>query len=102
MAKINIKNITIDAVDIGQKETYEKAVQHAFENISPDTGCVNLIKVKVADIPSESLRLIIKRLSDRIYEQVGVNNCIFVPLHPRGIQDITIEKIEVVHEDQGI
>ena len=99
MAKINIKNITIDAVDIEQKEAYEKAAKRAFETVSFETDFVNLIKVKVADIPTEKMQYILRDLSKMIYEQIGVNNCVLVPLHPRGIQDISIEKIEVVHED---
>ena len=99
MAKINIKNITLDVVDVKQQKVYEEAVQRAVETVSLENNFVNLIKVKVADMSAENMRQILRQLSDRIYEQVGVNNCIFVPLHPQGIQDITIEKIEVVHED---
>ena len=99
MSKINIKNITIDAADIEQKEAYEKAAKRAFETVSLENDFVNLIKVKVADIPAEKMQYILRELSKVIYEQTGVKNCVLVPLHPRGIQDISIEKIEVVHED---
>lgn len=99
MAKINIKNITIDAVDIEQKEAYEKAAKRAFETVSLENDFVNLIKVKVADMPAENIHRLLRDLGERIYETCGTRNCILVPLHPRGIQDINIEKIEVVHED---
>lgn len=99
MARINIKNITIDAVDSEQKEAYEEATKRAFETVSLETDFVNLIKVKVADIPTEKMQYILRELGEKIYEQTGVKNCVLVPLHPRGIQDISIEKIEVVHED---
>ena len=99
MAKINIKNITIDTVDIEHREAYEKAVQHAFETVSTEADFINLIKVKVADMPAENMRQLLQQLSEQLYKQTGVNNCVLVPLHPRGIQDISIEKIEVVHED---
>ena len=99
MAKINIKNITIDAVDAEQKAAYEQAVERAFETVSLESDFVNLIKVKVADIPAENIHRLLRDLGEKIYEQTGVKNCILVPLHPRGIQDISIEKIEVVHED---
>ena len=99
MSKINIKNITIDAVDIEQKETYEKAVERAFEAVSFENDFINLIKVKVADMPAENIHRLLRDLGERIYEVCGTRNCILVPLHPRGIQDISIEKIEVVHED---
>jgi hypothetical protein len=98
MAKINIKNITIDATDITQKESYEEAAKRAFETISLENDFVNLIKVKVADMSAENTYRLLKDLGERIYEACGVRNCVLVPLHPSGIQDITIEKIEVVHE----
>lgn len=99
MSKINIKNITIDAADIEQKEAYEEATKRAFEAVSLENDFINLIKVKVADIPAEKIQYILRELGEKIYEQTGVKNCVLVPLHPRGIQDISIEKIEVVHED---
>ena len=99
MSKINIKNITLDISDPEHQKIYDEAVQHAFKSIPLDVDSVNLIKVKVADIPAEKMQCILRDLSQKIYEVVGVKNCVLVPLHPRGIQDITIEKIEVVHED---
>ena len=92
MSKINIKNITIDAVDIEQKEAYEEATKRAFETISLENDFVNLIKVKVADMSMENINRLLKDLGERIYEACGARNCILVPLHPRGIQDISIEK----------
>ena len=100
MPKINIKNITLDVADVKQQKVYEEAVQRAVETVSLENDFVNLIKGKVADnVSSENTRQVLRQLSDRIYEQVGVANCILVPLHSQGIQDISIEKIEVVHED---
>lgn len=98
MSKINIKNITIDAADVEQKEAYEEATKRAFEAVSLENDFVNLIKVKVADMPAENIHRLLKDLGERIYEACGARNCVLVPLHPRGIQDISIEKIEVVHE----
>jgi hypothetical protein len=49
-------------------------------------------------MPAENTHRLLKELGERIYELCGVRNCVLVPLHPRGIQDISIEKIEVVHE----
>lgn len=98
MAKINIKNITIDATDIKQTESYEEAAKRAFETVSLENDFVNLIKVKVADMPAENTHRLLRDLGEKIYEACGTRNCVLVPLHPRGIQDITIEKVEVVHE----
>ena len=99
MPKINIKNITLDISDPEHQKIYDEAVQYAFKSIPLDVDSVNLIKVKVADIPTEKMQCILRDLGQKIYDACGVKNCVLVPLHPRGIQDITIEKIEVVHED---
>ena len=99
MSKINIKNITLDISDPEHQKIYDEAVQYAFKSIPLDVDSVNLIKVKVADIPAEKMQCILRDLGQKIYDVCGVKNCVLVPLHPRGIQDIAIEKIEVVHED---
>lgn len=99
MPKINIKNITLDISDPEHQKIYDEAVQYAFKSIPLDVDSVNLIKVKVADMPAENIHRLLKDLGERIYEACGARSCVLVPLHPRGIQDITIEKIEVVHED---
>ena len=99
MSKINIKNITLDISDPEHQKIYDEAVQYAFKSIPLDVNSVNLIKVKVADMPAENIHRLLRDLGERIYEACGARNCVLVPLHPRGIQDISIEKIEVVHED---
>ena len=99
MPRINIQNLTLDVADGMNTKDMAQAVQHAFETVSLENDFVNLIKVKVADIPAEKMQYILREVSERIYEVAGVKNCVLVPLHPRGIQDISIEKIEVVHED---
>ena len=98
MAKINIKNLTLDVADIEQKEDWEKAVQRAFESVSPEAEFVNLVKIKLPELALDKVQYILKHIKEDLAEQ-GFTNCVFVPIHPRGIQDITIEKIEVVHED---
>ncbi len=98
MKKLNIKNLTIDLVDNTQKEDWEKAVSHAFESVSSDTEFINLVKVKLPDVPMDKAHFIFRQLKEDFAEQ-GLTNCVFVPIHPQGIQDITIEKLEIVNED---
>jgi hypothetical protein len=98
MAKLNIKNLTIDLVDNTQKEDWEKAVSYAFESVSSDTEFINLVKVKLPDVPMDKAHFIFRQLKEDFAER-GLTNCVFVPIHPQGIQDITIEKLEIVNED---
>ena len=98
MKKLNIKNLTIDLVDNTQKEDWEKAVSYAFESVSSDAEFINLVKVKLPDVPMDKAHFIFRQLKEDFAEQ-GLTNCVFVPIHSQGIQDITIEKLEIVNED---
>ena len=95
--KLHIKNLTVDIADVKQKEAWEKAVSRAFESISPEAEYVNLVKVKVGDVPVDKLQHILRHIKEDLTKQ-GLTNCVFVPLHPQGIQDITIEKLEWTDE----
>ena len=98
MKKLNIKNLTNNLADNAQREDWENAVYHAFESVSSDAEIINLIKVKLTDIPMDKAHFIFRQLKEDFAEQ-GLTNCVFVPIHSQGIQDITIEKIEVVNEN---
>lgn len=98
MKKLNIKNLIIDLADVEQKEEWEKAVSRAFEFVLPEAEYVNLVKVKVGDVPVDKLQYILRHIKEDLAEQ-GLTNCVFVPLHPQGIQDITIEKLEWTDEE---
>jgi hypothetical protein len=97
--KLSIKNLTIDIADVKQKEDYEKAVYRAFESVSPEEGPVYLVKVKVGDIPVEKVIYILRQIKEDLIEQ-GLTNCVFVPIHPQGIQDIIIESLEYTNEER--
>lgn len=101
MKKLNIKNLTIDIADVEQKEEWEKAVSRAFESVLPEAEYVNLVKVKVGDVPVEKLQRILYHIKEDLAEQ-GLTNCVFVPLHPQGIQDIIIEKLELTNEEERV
>ena len=97
--KLNIKNLTIDIADVKQKNDYEKAVYRAFESVSPEEESVYLVKVKVGDIPVDKLKHILLHIKEDMAEQ-EITNCVFVPIHPQGIQDITIERLEYTNEER--
>lgn len=101
MKKLNIKNLTINLADNTQKEDWEKAVSRAFESISPAAEVINLVKVRVPDISLDKVQYILQHIKEDLTEQ-GLTNCVFVPLHPQGIQDIIIEKLEWIDEDERV
>lgn len=98
MAKrVTLKNLTIDLADTLHKEDVEKVVYNAFEHISSEAEFVNLIKIKVSDIPADKVNYILRCVRDDLAEQ-GITNCVFVPIHPQGIQDISIDRLEWTNE----
>jgi hypothetical protein len=97
MAQIIVKNLTIDVTDKTVEQDWEQAVKRAFETVDPSSGIVNLVKVKFTDIPMEKVCHAFKYLSKDL-ERQGLTNCVFVPLHPQGIQDISIEQLVVANE----
>ncbi len=99
MKKLNIKNLTIDLVDNAQREDWENAIYHAFETVSSDVEFINLVKVKLPDVPMDKAHFIFRQLKESFAEH-GLTNCVFIPIHPQGIQDITIEKLEWVDEKE--
>ena len=101
MKKLSIKNLTINLADNTQKEDWEKAVSRAFESVLPEAEVVNLVKVRVPDISLDKVQYILRHIKEDLAEQ-GLTNCVFVPLHPQGIQDITIEKLEWVDEEERL
>jgi hypothetical protein len=46
----------------------------------------------------DKAHFIFRQLKEDLAEQ-GLTNCVFVPIHSQGIQDITIEKLELINED---
>lgn len=96
--KIVIQNLILDVAENTQKIDYENAVRGAFESISPDEGVVNIVKVKLSDMSLENIHSVFKHLTEALTAQ-GLTNCVFIPLHPKGIQDITIDRLELIDGD---
>jgi hypothetical protein len=96
---LHIKNLTLDVADIEQKEDWEKAVSRAFESVPYEAGFVNLVKVKLPDLPMDKVQFILRHIKEDLAEQ-GLTNCVFVPIHPQGIRDISIERIELDNKEE--
>jgi len=99
MKKLNIKNLTINLADNVQREDWENAVYHAFESVSSDAEFINLVKVKLPNVPMDKAHFIFRQLKEAFTEQ-GLTNCVFVPIHPQGIRDISIERIELDNKEE--
>lgn len=99
--KIVIQNLILDVAENTQKSEYEKAVARAFESISPAAGVVNLVKVRLPDISLDKVQYILRHIQEDLAEQ-GLTNCVFVPIHPHGIQDITIDRLELIDGNEKL
>ena len=91
---INIET-SMDADDLGQR------LVDCVRQCSSDANVVNLIKIKVGDnMRLDSIHDALRDIICEPLKEMGVSNCIFVPLKEGFIEDITIDYIEVV-EDNG-
>ena len=98
MAKqVEIKNISITCHEYFDESNIEKVLQNACESVSLEADHINLVKVNIGIMPMDQARKVLRDIHDAFRDR-GIDNCIFVPICETGIQDITIERIEVCHE----
>lgn len=91
---INIET-SMDADDLGQR------LVDCVKQCSSDSNVVNLVKIKVGDnMRPESLHNVLKQAVYDPLKEMGVSNCIFVPLKTGYIEDITVDYIEVMESDE--
>ena len=90
---INIES-SMDADDLGQR------LVDCVRQCSSNTDVVNLIKIKVGyGMSQESIHNVLEHGICKPLKEMGVSNCIFVPLKEGFIEDITIDYIKVVEDD---
>ncbi len=98
MAKhIDIKNLSITCHDDFDDSCIEKPLQRALDSVSLESDHVNLVKVDIGSMRPDQAHMLLRNICGAFQER-GLDNCIFVPICEAGIQDITIERIEVSHE----
>ena len=97
MKKLKPVNIQLD--NCMDADDYGHRLTECIEQMSENTNVVNLVKLHVGDnISSENFMRILKNVAENIKE-MGVKNCVYVPLKKGLIEDITIEYIEVVNDE---
>ena len=90
---INIE-ASVDADDLGQR------LVDCVKQCSSNADVVNLIKIKVGDnMRPDSINNILTHSICEPLKEMGVQNCIFVPLKTGYIEDITVDYIEVIKDD---
>ena len=95
MSKIHIKDLMLEVADDCPVKNVEAALAKAVEQVALDASFVNLVKVKFSDTaPAEGMKRAMDSMIDT-FLKLGISNCVFVPLTDRGIQDITIGKLEI-------
>ena len=94
MAKINIKNLTLEVADGAKIADIANTVNKAAEQISLDASFINLIKVNLGNATEEQVKTVLSQMAE-ILSELGLHNCMLVPILTYGIQDITIERLEI-------
>ena len=82
----------IDSDDMGQR------LVDCISRLSPDNKVINIVKVHVGEyVPAYNLEKLLKTVVVDPLNEMGAKNCIFVPLKQGVIEDITIDRIEVIN-----
>jgi hypothetical protein len=98
MAKqVEIKSLSITCHENFVDSNIDKVLQNACEMVSLKHDHINLVKVDIGNMPQDQVSKTIRYICEALRGQ-GVDNCIFVPISKYGIQDISLERIEVSHE----
>ena len=96
MSSIKVKNLDIKFSDYMTPEQVKEAVERGFAGVDLANGePVYLVKIYIGNMRKDQAFRVVKDIRDSFKSQ-GIENCIFVPLHEEGIQDI--EVIEVPNE----
>lgn len=94
MAKINIKNLTLEVAEGAKIADIANTINKAVEQISLDASFVNLIKVNLGNATEEQTKTVLSQMAE-LLAKLGLYNCLIVPILTYGIQDITIERLEI-------
>ena len=97
MKHIVINNLTITSHDDFDVSTIESVMQRAYESINTEANHVNLVKINIGNMRADQFQIALRYLHDA-FQDKGLDSCIFVPISEQGIQDIAIDRIEVLHE----
>jgi hypothetical protein len=94
MTKIHIKDLVLDVAEDCPVKDVEAAIAKAVEQVTLDASFVNLVKINFGDAPEAGIKCALDSMIDT-FLKLGISNCVLVPLTTKGIQDITIEKLEI-------
>ena len=96
MSSLKVKNLDIKFSDYMTPEQVKEAIDRGFAGVDLANGePVYLVKIWIGNMRKDKAFQVVKNIRDSFKAQ-GIENCIFVPLHEEGIQDI--EVIEVPNE----
>ena len=94
MAKIHIKDLVLDVADGCPVKDVGATIAKAAEQVTLDASFINLIKVNLGNATKEQVKTVLSQIAE-ILSELGLHNCMLVPILTYGIQDITIEKLEI-------
>ena len=96
MSSLKVKNLDIKFSDYMTQEQVKEAIDRGFAGVDlANREPVYLVKIWIGNMRKDQAFQVVKNIRDSFKAQ-GIENCMFVPLHEEGIQDI--EVIEVPNE----
>lgn len=99
MKRVNLVNLKIDTnMDA---DDYGHRLVECFEKCSDCSSVVNMIKVKLSDnVKAYDISKLITPIRDSLKE-MGATNCIFIPLVKGHIEDVSVDYVEVKHNESN-
>lgn len=93
---VEIKNLSITCYEDFDDTSIERVLKMACKDISLDASFIYLVKISIGDLRPEQANRVLQHIKNDFLSK-GIDNCIFVPICKSGIQDITMDSIEVIH-----
>ena len=100
MKDINLINVELNVDENNiDKQMYENLLTDCVSKISTEAPVVNLIKVKLGSgVDRVSVQKTLLQLKSNL-QKLECSNCVYVPLIEGYIEDIQIDRIEVVQNN---
>ena len=101
MKKLADRNIKVPLLNADSESDIKNYLEAALYNIPKTKKSAYVMKINVNNLTVDQVHMILKDL-DRAFKKCRVNNCIFIPISNSGINDLTIEEVNLKDEKASI
>lgn len=93
---IQCVNLVVDHSEEIAEDALKMATERAIVDVAPEHSFINLVKVHISDaVRADQANQLLKNIM-KMFHEAGADNVVILPIN-KGIQNVTIERIEVEH-----